>query len=402
MSDIVYGSVTIKQSRVNANTDGGSFKYSVVTALSNPINFKSDAVIEQHPEAMFLFEYDEFGKESYVRLCTVNDFFRYRAFIPDPADSDGYFRKADARRDFNSPEEALSYSRTLYESLNNLYLTLSDYEQTFTNAVETGVLPNLSSSTLYLTIQEYLTLKDSQTEIENKLSELNNKKDAYTDASSLLYPLKTLIEDQSLNSTIVSISNEFTILAGNLSDIYDKVKGSAGLDKKFEDLHNTMGRINDLTLLSPSSIRSLWDSLKTYLSGYPSQQLLDMEALFSSLSTTFSTYYNPRFSDILTTLSDVSVKVSYSNTKAEEAKTDFNSKSTELNQFIIISKQLLQQFDNNLISIESELTEYNKQLQDNIKARQIVSAKLVELAPNIDLTDPLTIYNHRIFTWIDQ
>lgn len=396
------GSVSVTQTRTSGIISGDRFEYTVNTSISSPQNFKSMTVLSLDPTKIFLYEKNSDGTESYLRLCTAEDFFRYPIDLPSTDLTEPYYRKNNNTKVLTSPQDAISYSRSLYEAINNFFLILRDYEMTVTNTTEVGEVPNLDNSFLYQTIQEYLQTESNQEVIELDLAKLESKKDAQQAAYNSLLPLINISEQNNLKLNIQTFSSSIMLVKSSVDSLYNTFKsGTSSFNAAYTDLDTTM---NDFMGLY-SSFNSGWDTLKGLIvdeEASTRNQVVDTNLYSGKMATIKNSTYTQKKQAFDISVSNTAAAINTSKSTFDSNFQTMLDTSTLLLGYINISvsifAQLQREIDNTGLEIESKKNELNNVLV----LKQILASKLLDLAPEIDLTDPMAIYNHRIFKWVDE
>lgn len=397
------GKINIQQTRTLGNLDGGETAYIVTTTLSDPVNF-TQLVADKKPQNLFLYQNDD-----YIRLISLDDFNEYPADHPD--EEDGFYRKAVCTKTFTSESKAVAYANALYEEITKFLIIIYDYEQTLKNFVETDTVPNTTNNTLYTNIQLYLSVLDQIEALDLEIIKKEGMIEAYEKVIDLNELTSTVAEPEKapeklsrINTNLLDIYNKLTLVA--TAPTYS-LKDMAAFFSDYPIPDNIISRVADIET-KVNIIIANWVAVKAAAAaggGATTEinnisQALDGNIGVPPLITSVSTSATQFKSDLATYLPSVR----NANSKVEDSKDTIYFDLGLINDNVgsitkglqikgINQSELQSEYDTTLGDLE-ELKEKKDEL---LADKQKYAATLVQLEPDIDLSDPMTIYNHRIF-----
>lgn len=236
MADIrkIGGKMKLVQERTTGRTDTDSgYKFVVSSTVSSVENYV-ETIQVLNPQAAFVMTNSQYG-----RIATISDIINIPAFHPDVPG--GEYRGVTVVRSFVDVEQAVAWSRKVYDSLNALHNQLKDYIAVFENTTETVVIPDTANTELYNRIQAYLGAKTSYENTLQQLSVAKAKKEVLDEVYSSAY-----VEDG--GSQWQATGGAVDVLRSTLPEV------RSVLDTASKQLKRTMG-------VDPGSIQTIPNSI---------------------------------------------------------------------------------------------------------------------------------------------
>lgn len=236
MADIrkIGGKMKLVQERTTGRTDTDSgYKFVVSSTVSSVENYV-ETIQVLNPQAAFVMTNSQYG-----RIATISDIINIPAFHPDVPG--GEYRGVTVVRSFVDVEQAVAWSRKVYDSLNALHNQLKDYIAVFENTTETVVIPDTANTELYNRIQSYLGAKTSYENTLQQLSVAKAKKEVLDEVYSSAY-----VEDG--GSQWQATGGAVDVLRSTLPEV------RSVLDTASKQLKRTMG-------VDPGSIQTIPNSI---------------------------------------------------------------------------------------------------------------------------------------------
>lgn len=418
MADVFenMGKITITQNRTVGSSDGGELSYIIHTQLSDPTDF-SAILSAKSPDKLFLYQ-----DGTYVRLVTLDDLTLYPASYP--TEEGGYYRLGEATKTFSSDVDAASYANALYEAITKLLLVMHDYEVTLTSFTETDTVPNQNRSTLYNTIQSYVSVQSQLDDVEIQILTKQAAIDAFTEVVNLSELTSVVAEPDKAPEKLRDINLNLTVIKTRLDAINTAPTYSLKTTSDYFTAYSVPDVATSRKAAAESAILNVYAQIdiintnwnggggvvKTLVNGtYPTQEgnITSALAQLYNLKTGLDDSMTSLGSAVTTIKSDLNTyipSVKTASLTVTQATDTVSADQTLVNNNIATIDKGLRIKAINQSKLQDLYTQYTADMEtlkaqkDSLLAtKQKYAATLVSLEPSIDLNDPMTIYTHRIF-----
>jgi len=387
----VGGKFRLTRSNSISRLDDGSIRFIVQFTTDSASGFVGP-VQNYSPGYVFVKINSDFQ-----RIATLDDYLGVPAIHPDTPG--GEYRDNKVVREFSDVAQALAWTRSVYDTVNALIITVKDYTTVFEDTTEEVWVPDTMANDLYSRISSYLLIVDEYADYASKLEIARAKKivlDLVYSAAMLEDPDNTSggaidVLRQTLPQLNRLLLSMTTFIEDIPIDFVEQIKGILQVDisSNNENITNYAGLIKaeadapDLVDPGVSFTKiSAWAISIQTASSSDNTLIAQAVSLLASFLKTLDKY--GAGVQLLTNVLEASGVVAPDTVNAiEKLNIARGVNSSELYR---LQRQL-----------DKDIEAYEQKVEDTVKLKQEKLAYAKLLYPNLDPTDPMKVFNYRVF-----
>ncbi len=338
----------------------------------------------------------------YVRPVTLEDYIGIPA--GHPLEVGGEYRVSSTTRQFRDAGQGTAWIRSIYDHLNNLVTGIKDYVAVFdSEKYEEVWVPDTTVADLYNRIQDYLADVTELETVNGQLSVARGKLEVLDEVYD-----NTLIDDPASTSYLGAVDvlkASLPRINGIMETVSAQLQSSLGLQGGIQNLPNALAKIDGDCRNFLTIIASRADQIKTLANDplvptTPGEDIIiTAEALLAANSSvgTALDYIRGMLENYISdmTVSDRGINLMRGiMTLTGVTSTDAVNAVEKMNVVGGVKTQELQTLRRRLVK---DIAVWEDEVERLIESRQNKLDRIKQLAPDVDPSDPMKLFNYRVF-----
>jgi len=396
------GSVTLTRYPSRLRDEGNEFVYEEIIKASNPVDFIGK-MVERSPEKVFVYD----TSDEYVRVATLQDMFE----LPTTKTVNFlHYRKDSVKKSFEVSSDGPSWARYIYELVNALLVQYRDFEMAYSEVKETITVPNLTESLLYQLILQYSDTKNTVEELDAEILVTEGQLDVLNQVFDASKAHESIAEPLVINHLVENLP-QLAIQGVNLLEEAQGVGTTTSLNGIRRSLlqagEGVIGRVENGSTSSSEAQQNI-NLIETIIAG----------ATISSWGSSDAATYQRAISDakrqIANTVTIIAPAITKINSVVDNlAELEYNTdtianrlrrvsdtittSAATINLTTAVAGVSVQTLEDLLRKLTTKLNSIKLKREQAFAAKQVILARILEIEPSIDPSDPMKIYNYRVF-----